>query len=90
MKLLIVLFSSALLMGCSTTVPVKQKWPDAVSELQEKCPQLKTIEGEKIAITDLLKTVIENYTTYYQCANKVEGWNDWYAKQKEIFEKVNK
>lgn len=90
MKKFLLLLSIVALAGCSTTVPVKQKWPDVVTELQEKCPQLKTIEGEKVSITDMLKVVIENYTTYYQCANKVEGWNEWYTKQKEIFERANK
>lgn len=90
MKSLALLVGALFLVGCSTPVPVKQKWPDVVTELQEKCPQLKTIEGEKVAITDLLKVVIENYTTYYQCANKVDGWNEWYDKQKKIFEDANK
>ena len=83
------LILAALLAGC-TTVPVKQKFPDAVTELREKCPQLAQIEGEKVAITDMLKVVIANYTTYYQCANKVDGWNEWYDKQKKIFEEANK
>jgi hypothetical protein len=90
MKSFALLLGAVFLVGCSTPVPVKQKWPDAVAELQEKCPQLKIVEGEKVAITDLLKVVVENYTTYYQCANKVDGWNDWYDKQKKIFEESNK
>lgn len=90
MKSLFLFLGVAFLVGCSTTVPIKQQWPDAVPELQEKCPQLKTVEGEMVSITDLLKIVIENYTTYYQCGNKVDGWNEWYNKQKENFEKTNK
>ena len=86
---LLILIPIIALAACSTTVPVKQKFPDAVPELQEKCADLMTIEGTKVSITDLLKTVVANYTTYYQCANKVDGWNDWYGKQKEIFNKVN-
>jgi pectin methylesterase-like acyl-CoA thioesterase len=83
------LIFAVLLVGC-TTVPVKQKFPDSVAELREKCPQLAQIEGERVAITDMLKVVIANYTTYYQCANKVDGWNEWYDKQKKIFEEANK
>jgi uncharacterized lipoprotein YajG len=90
MKILTLLVGVVFLAGCSTPVPVKQQWPAIVTELQEKCPQLKIVEGERVAITDLLKVIVENYTTYYQCANKVEGWNEWYNKQKEIFEKANK
>lgn len=90
MKHYLILLGAITLAGCSTVVPVKQKWPDAIPELQESCPELKTISGDKVAITDMLKVVIENYTTYYQCSNKVDGWNDWYKKQKEVFEKANK
>jgi hypothetical protein len=85
-----VVLLSLLIAGCGTTaVPVKQSFPEAVKSLQEKCPDLKQIEGEKVSITDMLKVVVENYNTYYTCSNKVDGWNDWYKTQKEIFDKVN-
>lgn len=87
---LAVLLSVIVLSGCSTVVPVKQKFPEPIKELQEKCPELQQIQGDKVAITDMLKTIIQNYSTYYQCANKVEGWNEWYDKQKKIFEDTNK
>jgi hypothetical protein len=25
---------------------------------------------------------------YYECAAKVDGWNDWYQEQKRIYESV--
>jgi hypothetical protein len=51
---------------------------------------LKPIEpADKVPITDMLKTVVENYVTYYNCAIKVEGWQEWYTEQKKIFESVN-
>jgi hypothetical protein len=78
-----------LITGCSTTVPVKQKFPDAPKELFEKCPNLNIIEPGKTAITDLLKTVVSNYALYYECSIKQEGWTDWYTEQKKIFDKVN-
>ena len=37
----------------------------------------------------MLKVVVENYVTYYNCATKVEGWQEWYTEQKKIFESVN-
>jgi hypothetical protein len=52
------------------------------------CPELKKIEGDAVSIVDLHKTVVENYTQYYECAIKVEGWNEWYTKQKKIFDEV--
>ena len=81
---------AVLLAGCTTAVPVKQKWPDAPAELLERCHALQKADPNKPAITDLLKTVVENYGLYYQCSLKVEGWNEWYLEQKRIFEKANK
>lgn len=87
MKLFAILFF-ALLTGCSTTVPVVAKFPNAPKSLTERCPTLKKIEGEPTSIVDLHKTVVENYTLYHECAVKVDQWNEWYVKQKKIFESV--
>ena len=77
-----------LLTGCSTTVPVVAKFPEAPPSLKASCPGLKKIEGDTVSIVDLHKTVVENYTQYYECAAKVESWNEWYTKQKKIFDEV--
>jgi hypothetical protein len=71
-------------------VPVKQKWPEVPKELLEKCESLRKADTSKTGITDLLKTVVENYSLYYQCSAKVEGWQEWYDGQKKIFESANK
>ena len=73
--------------GC-TTVPVKPKFPEASPSLTQKCPDLNKIEGDKVAITELLKVVISNYALYYECSTKVDGWNEWYNTQKKIYESV--
>jgi PBP1b-binding outer membrane lipoprotein LpoB len=78
----------ALLSGCSTTVPVVAKFPDAPKSLTEKCSSLKKIEAEPATIVDFHKTVVENYTLYHECAIKVEEWNEWHVRQKKIFESV--
>lgn len=77
-----------LLSACSTPVPVKQKFPDVPKALVERCENLKKIEGDKVAITEMLKVVVQNYGMYYECAAKVDGWNDWYLEQKRIYESV--
>lgn len=89
---IIVLFIAVacLVTGCSTTVPVTAKFPSVPDVLLEKCPQLKTIEGEKVSIIDYTKTVTINYTTYYDCAVKTDSWIEWYQTQKIIFEEVSK
>ena len=87
---IIILGLVVLLAGCSIATPVKRKFPDAVPALQEKCPGLSTVENTSnaVSITDLLKTVVKNYGSYYECANKVDGWNEWYDNQRKIFESV--
>ena len=85
MKYLLVVL---LLAGCTTTVPVKQKFPNATPELMKKCESLKKIEGDKVAITDMLKVIVQNYSLYYECSTKVDGWQDWYNEQKKIFDNV--
>jgi len=84
---LLTIASILLITGC-TTVPVTVKFPDAPTLILEKCPQLKTIEGESVSIIDFTKTVTLNYTTYYECAVKNDAWIEWYQKQKKIFEEV--
>lgn len=80
-----------LLAGCaSTVVPVQQKFPSATPELMKKCESLKKIEGDKVAITDLLKVVVHNYSLYYECSTKVEGWQEWYNEQKKIYDEAAK
>ena len=85
----LILFFALLFSGCSTTVPVTAKFPDAPEVLKEKCPELKIIEGENVSIVDITKTTTMNYTTYYECATKVENWIEWYNDQKKIFDKVS-
>lgn len=76
------------LTACSTAVPIKPKFPEAPAVLTERCEDLKKVEGDKVAITEMLKVVIQNYTLYYECSTKVEGWKEWYDTQKKIYESV--
>jgi phage FluMu protein Com len=87
--LLLVLLLLILVSGCSTVVPVTVKFPDAPDRIKVKCPQLKTL-NEDAKLSDIAKTVTENYTTYYECAVKHDAWIEWYETQKIILEKLNK
>ncbi len=86
MKYIAVLFV-ALLTACSTTVPVTAKFPDAPRLGQGTCPQLQTVPDD-VKLSGLTATVTMNYSTYYECAVKVDQWQEWYAIQKRIFEGV--
>lgn len=83
-----IIATTLVLASCSTTVPVRAKFPAVPPELLKKCEDLKQIEPGKNSITDMLKTVVENYQLYYQCGERVEGWQEWYDAQKKIYEAV--
>ena len=83
MKYLLLLL---LLTGCST-VPVAQKFPEAPKELLEPCTQLKEIPAD-VHLSNLTKVVVENYTEYHLCENKVSAWQSWYTQQKKIFQEL--
>ena len=79
-----------LLSGCSTTAPVVAKFPDEPGKAaMESCPQL-TIVQNGVKLSELTATVTQNYSTYYECAVKVDTWQEWYRVQKQIFEGVSK
>lgn len=93
MRKIIAFLLIATLPGCAMMerfMPAKPKFPEAIKELQQPCPELKQIEGNQVAITELLKAVVNNYTLYYDCSLKNEGWNKWYKEQKDIYEKGGK
>jgi len=76
-----------MLIGCSTTVPVTAKFPEAPKYSLQTCPQLQTLkEGSKLS--EVANTVTINYSTYYECAVKNDAWIEWYKIQKHIFESV--
>ena len=87
MRLLVVSLIALALVGCSTTVPVTRKFPEAPQTLLEKCPELKQL-AQDAKLSDVARTVVENYTQYQHCSNKSESWVEWYNTQKKIFEEV--
>ena len=91
MKKILLLLITFILSSCAyfkQPVPIVPKFPDPVPELMIKCNDLKTVQGEKVTITDMLKVIVENYTLYYECSTRVEGWQDWYTEQRKIFENI--
>ena len=83
----LVCFFLILMTGCSTVVPVKSKFPDVPERLMVKCPQLEKV-SETPTLSDVAKTITNNYTTYYDCAVKHDAFIEWYNLQKNIFESV--
>jgi hypothetical protein len=73
------------LVGCNTTVPVKQKFPDVPTQFLEPCEELKRLQKDA-KLSDIAKVVTENYTMYHECSIKNKAWVEWYSTQKKIFE----
>ena len=74
--------------GCSTVVPVTQKFPEAPGNVaMTPCPQLQKITDDA-KLSDISKTITVNYGTYYECAVKTDAWIEWYKIQKQIFENI--
>jgi len=90
MKKLLLFCTVLLISGCATTVPVKQKFPEAPKVLMEKCEPLETIDKPSIVFSEFLKVVTKNYTKHHSCSSMVEAWQEWYTEQKKIFDEVNK
>jgi len=83
---IICLFILAMCSGCSTTVPVAAKFPEP-PKYTTPCPALQKLpDGAKLS--DVANTVTVNYSTYYECAVKVDQWAEWYEIQKRIFEGI--
>jgi len=86
--LAIVLMLVLAITGCSTVVPVAAKFPQAPGQLvSEPCPNLKKL-NDNAALSDIARSVTENYTLYYECAVKLDAWIEWHSKQKILFESV--
>ena len=83
------LIMALLLTGCATSVPVKQKFPEVPSRIMEQCPQLDKLKDDAL-LSDVAKTVTNNYSTYYECAVKNDAWIEWYQIQKHIHEEANR
>lgn len=85
---LILLVLALQLTGCSTVVPVTAKFPEPPNATSA-CPKLDTVPAD-VKLSGLTDTVTRNYSAYYECAVKVDKWNEWYEVQKRIFEGVSK
>ncbi len=84
------LLLAVLLTGCSTAVPVVAKFPEPPGRLiTQRCPDLQKLNDDA-RLSDITKTVTQNYSLYYECAVKTDAWIEWYEIQKRIFEGAQK
>lgn len=88
MKSLLLIPITIILIGCSTTVPVKRNFPAVPEEMKKECVQLEQIDTSVTKLSEVIKTVTDNYSNYHECKIKVDTWIEWYKIQKSIFEEV--
>jgi hypothetical protein len=70
--------------GCTSVVPVTQKWPEAPGlQSRQPCGELQKLPPDA-KLSDVAKIVANNYNEYYTCVIKLEAWQEWYAKQEII------
>jgi uncharacterized protein YceK len=93
-----IIICSLLISGCSTVVPVKQKFPTPPEMLMKEPKDLNTIGQTKVPntsrdinegtsdvkLSDVAITVSKNYGTYYQVVEQLKSLQEWIRKQKEL------
>jgi hypothetical protein len=77
-----------LLTGC-TSVPVRQKFPEAPEAIQTTCPNLQQLKPD-VVLSDVSKVIQQNYTLYHNCQLLQKSWVDWYNQQKAIYKELEK
>lgn len=87
MKRLVLILLPLLLSACLAT-PVKRTFPDIPSDLKTSCPDLAQMDPNTNKLSEVVKTVTVNYSTYHECKIRVDAWIEWYNTQRTIFEEV--
>lgn len=82
------LILSLLITGCSTVVPVTQKFPEVPGAIIAKCDDLIKLNNDA-KLSDVAETVTVNYSMYYKCSAKHDEFVEWYNNQKKIYESIN-
>lgn len=86
MRYLLVL--TVFLAACTTTVPVKRKFPDADPVMFESAPALTTLPSGTVELDQLIANSADNYGKYRELVQRLEMWKEWYTRQKENFDSV--
>jgi hypothetical protein len=79
-------------LDASCTLPVSTVVLHDSASRNEVAGGAASTDGTPSAVkaSELLDTVVVNYGTYYEVAEKLRGWQEWYRSQKAIFESLQK
>lgn len=86
----ILILCVVILTGCTTMAPITKPFPTAPEPLLQECEKLETINKPTVTLSELMKTVVNNYTKYHGCSELVKAWQDWYIGQKKVHEESTK
>ena len=78
------------LSACATVVPVTVRFPAPPGQTYlQACPDLQKLKDQP-QLSEISQTININYSTYYECAVKLDTWIRWYTEQQTIFESAGK
>lgn len=81
------LLSIVFFLSACQSLPVQRNFTTLPPELSSDCPELGKIH-DNAKLSDVVRSVVENYSLYHSCRLKHNSMVEWYNKQKEIFESV--
>lgn len=76
-----------LLSGCATNQIPVATFPEVPPMLLEKCPNLEQL-SQDAKLSDVAKTVNNNYKLYHLCSTQNEAWIEWYKLNKIIYDGI--
>ena len=75
-----------LLLSACGGVPIVPKFPEPPGKsAMQACPGLQKLKDGPV-LSEVSKTISDNYGEYYACAVKSDLWIEWYQIQKKIYE----
>ena len=88
MKIFAAISMCVLLTGCGITTPVKRSFPAAPAYLMQPADELRVLDKNTQDLDALIVNANENYASYRELDIRLQGWQQWYREQKQIFESV--
>lgn len=84
------LLSILILTGCCTPpIPIKPpEFPPINESMKKQCPELAIAAVDSELLSDLVKTVTQNYGEYHKCKALVDTWQKWYEEQRQNHERL--
>ena len=89
-RLLAILFLTVILTGCNDDAKslARMGFPEVPKDLITACPELAQVDTNTTKLSEVVDVVIDNYSTYHECREKVNNWIDWYTTQQKIYNSV--